>query len=52
MAAKDATLDAAAAKLDGLFQMRKERTPELKDFEGVEAASALLSAVFDESLAK
>lgn len=52
MAAKEATLDAAVAKLDGLFQMRKERTAELKDFEGVEDASALLSAVFDESLAK
>lgn len=51
-AAKESTLDAEVAKLDGLFQMRKERTAELKDFEGVEDASALLSAVFDESLAK
>lgn len=52
MATNEATLDAAVAKLDGLFQMRKERTAELKDFEGVEDVSALLSAVFEESLAK
>lgn len=52
VAAKETTLDAAVATVDGLFQMRKERTAELKDSEGVEDASALLSAVFDESLAK
>lgn len=52
MAAKETTLDAAVAKLDGLFQTRKERTAELQDFEGVEDAPASLSAVFDESLAK